>query len=88
MADNTGNPYANHLSIGLTLDDTSDGFSCEEVAAAITAAMVILAPELLEADAFEGVELETMCGVIDDPLSAIDGLTGEKAVGRRGISAN
>ncbi|KAF3021007.1 hypothetical protein E8E14_010700 [Neopestalotiopsis sp. 37M] len=68
-------PYANHLNIGVTLDETAgEGFMCEEVAAAITAAMAILAPELLSADALEGVELEALCGLIDDPLSAIPDL--------------
>lgn len=63
-------PYANRLNIGVTLDKTGDGFECEEIAAAITAAMVILAPELLEADAFEGVELEALCGIIQDPVGS------------------
>jgi hypothetical protein len=65
------NPYGQFLSIGLTLDSTSDGFNCEEVVEAITAAMVILAPELVEADALEGVELTALCGIIDNPQSAI-----------------
>ncbi|GAW15610.1 hypothetical protein ANO14919_050260 [Xylariales sp. No.14919] len=48
-----------------------DGFPCEAAAGAITATMRILAPELTGADAFEGVELEAICGIIDDPTSVI-----------------
>ncbi|KAI3327059.1 hypothetical protein HD806DRAFT_531649 [Xylariaceae sp. AK1471] len=67
-----GDPYANRLNIGVTLDATGDGFLCEEITAALTAAVVLLAPELLEADALEGVELEAICGIIDDPSSVFD----------------
>lgn len=70
-----GDPYKNRLNLGVTLDETSDGFDCHEITAAVTAAMVALAPELLEADALEGVELEAICGFIDDPLSSIVNLT-------------
>lgn len=70
----SGNPYANRLNIGVTLDKTSDGFLCEEITAVLTAAVAILAPELLEVDALEDVEFEAICGIIDDPLSALDGL--------------
>ncbi|KAI0859732.1 hypothetical protein F4860DRAFT_525747 [Xylaria cubensis] len=66
-----GGPYTNHLNIGVTLDKIDDGFPCEEVAEAITAALAVLAPELLGADAFEGVELEAICGVLEDPASIV-----------------
>ncbi|KAJ8123626.1 hypothetical protein ONZ43_g473 [Nemania bipapillata] len=66
-----GNPYANHVNIGVTLDAVGDGFPCEEFAEAITAALVIIAPELLGPDAFEGYELEALCGIIEDPASAL-----------------
>ncbi|KAI0381609.1 hypothetical protein F5Y04DRAFT_280689 [Hypomontagnella monticulosa] len=69
-----GDPYANRLNIGVTLESTEDGFPCEEITAALTAAVAILAPELLEADVLEGVELEAICGIIDDPMSIINGL--------------
>lgn len=72
-----GNPYANHLNIGLTLDKTSgDGFTCEEITAALTAAAMLLAPELVGAEALEGIEIESICGIIEDPSSALDHLTG------------
>ncbi|KAK2760243.1 hypothetical protein FQN54_002310 [Arachnomyces sp. PD_36] len=61
----TDDPYENRLNIGVTLDEVNEGFPCEEVAAALTAATIILAPELLSADVFEGIELETICGMID-----------------------
>jgi hypothetical protein len=67
-----GDPYANHLNIGVALDKTGDGFLCQEITAALTAAMAILAPELIGADAFEGVELEAVCGIIKDPSSIVD----------------
>lgn len=82
-----GDPYANHLNIGVTLDSTSDGFSCEEIAEELTAAMVILAPELLEADALEGIELEAICGIIDNPESILDNLKSTAQVSRRGPRA-
>ncbi|KAI0185817.1 hypothetical protein EV127DRAFT_411837 [Xylaria flabelliformis] len=66
-----GGPYTNHLNIGVTLDKIDDGFPCEEVAEAIMAALAVLAPELLGADAFEGVELEAICGVLEDPASIV-----------------
>ena len=74
-------PYANHLNIGITLEATSDGFPCEELAEALTAAMVINAPELIGADAFEGVELEAICGSVKDPWGAISGFTDTLKVG-------
>ena len=75
MAD-TVDPYANHLNLGVTLDNEGDGFSCEELVAGLTAAAAILAPELLEEGSFEGIELEAMCGAIKDPWGAIGNLTG------------
>jgi hypothetical protein len=78
-----GDPYANRLNIGLTLDKEGDGFLCEEVTAALTAATVLLAPELLEADALEGVELEAICGIIKDPSSIVDNLKETSKVSRR-----
>ncbi|KAI0388673.1 hypothetical protein F5Y17DRAFT_470265 [Xylariaceae sp. FL0594] len=57
-------PYGNRLNIGVTLDKIDDGFSCEDVTAALTAAITVLVPELLEIDAIEGVELEAVCGVL------------------------
>ena len=78
-----GSAYANHLNIGVALDSTGDGFSCEEIAAAITAAMVVLAPKLLQVDALEGVEIEAICGVVDNPASIIDNLKQTAKVSRR-----
>lgn len=40
----------------------------------ITAALVILVPELIEADAFEGIELEAICSVVNDPTSILGNL--------------
>lgn len=73
MADG-GDPYANRLNIGVTLDKIDDGFLCEDITTALTAAVAILAPELLEIDVLEGVELEAICGIIDDPASVVDHL--------------
>jgi hypothetical protein len=78
-----GDPYANRLNIGVTLDTSGDGFLCEEITAALTAAVALLAPELLEADALEGVELEAICGIIDNPSSIIDNLKETTKVSRR-----
>ncbi|KAH8645958.1 hypothetical protein BGZ60DRAFT_554916 [Tricladium varicosporioides] len=78
-----GNPYANRLNIGVTLDASGDGFLCEEITAALTAAVVVLAPELLEIDSLEGVELEAICGMIKDPSSIIENLKGSSKVSRR-----
>lgn len=69
-----GDPYANRLNIGIILDKEEDGFLCEEITEALTAAVVLLAPELLEAEALEGVELEAICGYIKDPSSIIENL--------------
>lgn len=69
-----GDPYANRLNIGITLDEKGDGFPCEEIAAGLTAAMILIAPELIGTDALEGVELEAICGVIKDPPSVVDNL--------------
>lgn len=79
-------PYANHLNIAVTLDKTDDGFDCEGIAAGLTAAMALLAPELLEEDALEGVELEALCGVLEDPTTALSSLipgSGSKSIVRR-----
>ncbi|TGJ86907.1 hypothetical protein E0Z10_g1918 [Xylaria hypoxylon] len=73
MADGN-NPYANRLNIAVTLDKVDDNFLCEDITAALTAAVALLAPELLEIDALEGVELEAICGIIDDPASIIGNL--------------
>ncbi|KAI0837778.1 hypothetical protein F5Y06DRAFT_304212 [Hypoxylon sp. FL0890] len=80
-----GSPYANHLNIGITLDKSggNGGFICEEVTAALSEAMAALAPLLLGVDALDGFELEAICGLIDDPSSIIDTLTGTVKVPRR-----
>lgn len=78
-----GDPYRNRLNFGVTLDKTHDGFSCELLVEALTAANIILAPELLEADALEGVELMALCGIIEDPTSGIEHLAKTSKVGRR-----
>ena len=78
-----GDPYANRLNIGITLDKSGDSFLCEEITAALTAAVVVLAPELLEVDALEGVELEAICGIIDDPSSAFDSMAESSKLARR-----
>ena len=82
-----GDPYANRLNIGVTLDASGDGFLCEEITAALTAAVVLLAPELLEVDALEGVELEAICGIIDDPSSIVDNLKESSKASRRAPKA-
>ncbi|RDL32656.1 Uncharacterized protein BP5553_09112 [Venustampulla echinocandica] len=82
-----GDPYANRLNIGVTLDASGHGFLCEEITAALTAAVVLLAPELLGVDALEGVELEAVCGIIHDPSSIIDNLKEPLKVSRRAPKA-
>ncbi|OTA64293.1 hypothetical protein K449DRAFT_421652 [Hypoxylon sp. EC38] len=85
-----GSPYANHLNIGVTLDkDKSgvEGFLCEEITKALTAAVARLAPELLGLDVLEGFELEAICGIIDDPMSIIDNLQETVKVSRRAPKA-
>ncbi|KAI1879203.1 hypothetical protein JX265_002157 [Neoarthrinium moseri] len=71
-----GSPYANHLNIGVTLGATGNGFLRKEIAATLTAAMVILAPGLLELKALDGYELEPICDMIDEPLSIMNNLKG------------
>lgn len=79
IAGTKDDPYAGHLNIGVTLDKTDDGFDCTVIAGGLTALAAIIAPGLLEADLFEGVELEALCGLIDDPLSALNNsLTGDR----------
>lgn len=79
-----GDPYANRLNIGITLDNQEDlaGFLCEEITAGLTAAAVIIAPDLIAADAFEGIELEAICGFIKDPSSIIENLQGTQTTRR------
>ncbi|KAI1205459.1 uncharacterized protein F4807DRAFT_471133 [Annulohypoxylon truncatum] len=72
IAGTKDNPYAGHLNIGVTLDKTGDRFVCAAIAGGLTALAAIIAPELLEEEALEGVELEALCGIVDDPLSAIN----------------
>ncbi|KAK3935133.1 hypothetical protein QBC46DRAFT_423628 [Diplogelasinospora grovesii] len=67
-------PYTNRLNIGVKLDNTGDGFLCEEITDALTAAVALLGPELLEADALADVELEAICGFIEDPTSIFGSL--------------
>lgn len=74
------NPYRNRLEIAVTLEKTLDGFDCQALVEGLTAAMVVLAPQLLEADALEGVELEAICGIIDDPQSAITNYLGSAEI--------
>ncbi|KAK9412876.1 putative Class V protein [Seiridium unicorne] len=76
MADGK-DPYANHLNIGVLLEKTeaSDGFDCEAMVGLLTSAAVVLAPELLPADALEGVEMESICGIINDAQDAFKTLT-------------
>ncbi|KAI0405878.1 hypothetical protein F4802DRAFT_596842 [Xylaria palmicola] len=72
---NKGDPYANHLNIGVALDKSAGSFLCEAIIEDLTLAVSILAPELLEQDILAGYELEAICGAINDPLSAIGSLT-------------
>lgn len=51
---------------------------------ALTAATIALAPELLEVDALEGMDLDALCGIIDNPTSVIDQSTKTSKVGHRG----
>ncbi|KAM0811706.1 hypothetical protein AB5N19_12062 [Seiridium cardinale] len=76
-APNEINPYANHLNIGVLLEKTeaSDGFDCEAMVGLLTTAAVVLAPELLPADALKGVEMESICGIINDAQDAFKTLT-------------
>jgi hypothetical protein len=76
-------PYAYHINLAVALEPTGDGFTCEEITAALTAMVVILAPELLEADILADVELEAMCGFIRDPLSIIGNLTNTVTIPHR-----
>lgn len=78
-----GDPYANHLNIGITLDTSKDGFSCQEIAEELTAFMIILAPELLPEDALEGFELEALCGLMDNITSIVNTLGAAAHVPRR-----
>ncbi|KAI0880238.1 uncharacterized protein GGS22DRAFT_193446 [Annulohypoxylon maeteangense] len=79
IAGTKSDPYAGHLNIGVTLDKTDNGFDCAAIAGGLTALTALIAPELLEADALEGVELESLCGIVEDPLSALDlSPTGER----------
>ena len=57
---------------------------CEEITSALTAAVAILAPELVVVDLLEGVELGAICGLIADPTSIIDSLAAAQKVKARG----
>ena len=71
-----GDPYANKLNIGVRLEETAgDGFLCELITEALTAAVLFLAPELLAPDALADVDLQAICGWIADPASIIGSLT-------------
>ncbi|KAK9776466.1 putative Class V protein [Seiridium cardinale] len=77
---NGADPYGNRLNIGVQLETIGDGFLCEEAVGALTAVVAVLAPELLEADALEGVELEAICGILKDPQGALTSYIGGRAV--------
>jgi hypothetical protein len=72
---NASDPYAYHLNLQVDLGQLGENLLCEEITAALTAAVAILAPELLEADILADVELEAFCGFIRDPTSIIGNLT-------------
>lgn len=63
------------MNIGVQIKTDSGGFSCEDAAALIEALTLALAPELLEADALEGIELASICGVVDDAQAAMSSVT-------------
>lgn len=78
-------PDANQLTIKVILDEKKgDGFDCEAIAAGLTVLMEVLAPELLEADVLEGIELEALCGELegitsDHIVSGLDNSSKRKA---------
>lgn len=65
-------PYANHLNIGITLDKSGDGFDCELIVGGLLAFTEVIAPKLLEEEALAGIELESICGQIDNTKSAFN----------------
>lgn len=75
------------MNLGVQTKTDSGGFSCEEAAALIEAVTVVIAPELLKADALEGVELASVCGVVDDIQNAISSVTAVIPGERTAISA-
>ena len=77
--------YHSRLNIGVELEKTDNGFLCELIMEGLTAAVSIIAPELLPADALEGVELEALCGIINDPIGALHNLTKGIRLGQRGL---
>lgn len=84
----SGDPYANRLNIGVTLDTSKNGFNCYELAEELTANMILIAPELIEEDALEGFELEALCGIFDNITSIINSLGAVAHVPRRWLSSN
>ncbi|KAB5566355.1 hypothetical protein GE09DRAFT_1055919 [Coniochaeta sp. 2T2.1] len=52
-----------------------DGFLCELITEALTAAVLFLAPELLAPDVLADVDLQAICGWVADPASIIGSLT-------------
>ena len=84
VADTGDGPCSNHITISVALDKTGDGFDCEAIVEGLTVLTAALAPELLELEALEGVELESICGQFEEASSAIASMTSEKVkVNRR-----
>ncbi|KAI1078530.1 hypothetical protein F5B20DRAFT_582157 [Whalleya microplaca] len=77
VAPNADNAYGNRLNIGVDIEqqDAGAGFDCEAIVELLTTAAIALAPELIPVDVLEGVEVESVCGVIDNIESVVGSLT-------------
>ncbi|KAJ4421546.1 hypothetical protein N0V82_003684 [Gnomoniopsis sp. IMI 355080] len=73
------NAMVGHLNLGVDIKQTdSSSFSCEDAATiigALSAITAVLAPEMLESEALEDMDLMAACGAVEDVQSVISAVT-------------
>lgn len=73
------NAIVGYMNLGVDIKETdSSSFSCQDAATiigALTAITAVLAPEMLETEALEDMDLMAACGVVGDVQSAISVMT-------------
>lgn len=70
MRNSKGDPYGNHISIGVSYAQQSEfAFLCEAILDGLATVATLMAPELLPEDVAWDENFETICGVVDQVIN-------------------